>query len=161
MFTARDGKKFMHGQQGRKYDESLGVNDLPKVKTNDPTRPEPGNNNEEAEAQGAPGGEPWESDFRQHGQAHRTIITHDSTGHHVEAHHKDGHVHHSTHLDAFKAHEAARTLSGVNDDMGPQDTPQSRARNFEVGPKEDERLKRENQGFGIKLPEGSLPGMGA
>lgn len=156
MFTARDGRKFMHGQQGRKYDASL--EGLPKVQTNDP---KPANDNDEMEdAMGAPGGDAWDSDYRQHGQAHRVTITHDSTGHHVEAHHKDGHVHHSTHLDAFKAHQAAQSLAGVSDDMAPQDTPQSRARNFEVGPKEDERMKRENTGMGIKMPDGHLPGMG-
>jgi hypothetical protein len=148
-------------------DESEGeTHGLPKVSTSDPD-----NKNGHAEGspdhneamEQAPGGVPWESDLKTHGMAHDIHITHDSTGSHVRAEHKDGYVHESHHLDSARAHDAAKILGGVTPEMEPQETPNTRARDYPVGPKEESRMKRENKGMGIHVSseEGHIPGMGS
>jgi len=167
--TAKDGRKFMGTQRARRYDQAF--NGLPKVPTNDP--PNKGEvpdkdltENEKmgmADGESIPGGPTHESDYRVHGQAHKVTITHDSTGHRVEAEHRDGYTHKSTHLNAWQAWDAGKHLAGVTDDLAPQETPEARARAHPIGPKEDERIKRENKGMGIRVEakDDQIPGLGA
>ena len=204
--VAKDGRRFMGSQRGRKYDESLDdkgqpkgetkdgghmvkrhverdssqgpTSGLPKVPTSDPDRKGDGTPGGEHESQtsaagspdqvnppanpdgveSAPGGNTWDSDLREHGMAHEITTTFDSSGAHVKATHADGYVHESHHLDAVRASDAARVLAGVTPEMEPQETPQTRARNYPVGPKEESRMKKENQGMGINVGD-KIPGL--
>jgi hypothetical protein len=55
----------------------------------------------------------------EHGPAHKVVISHDeSTNQHtVVSHHKDGHMHKSSHDAAHKAHHEAKRLAAVKDEQ--------------------------------------------
>jgi len=160
--VASDGKRFMGTQRGKRYDESL--KQLPKVPTNDPPNKNAPPEGEEDDSpmkvgEGSePGGALHENDYKMHGQAHKVTITHDSTGHRVEAEHQDGYTHKSTHLTAGEAWTAGKHLAGITAEMEqPQEGPQ-RQRAHPTGEKEESRQKKENQGMGIHV-SGGIPGL--
>lgn len=61
------------------------------------------------------GGEEEHPAVKEHGKAHKVVVTHDEKAgrHTVQSHHSDGHVHTNVHEHAHKAHDEARELAAV------------------------------------------------
>ncbi len=126
-YTAKDGKTFPNAIQGRKYDESIGglkrdsLSDLAKAR----------------------GGPSHSDDLAQHGFVKKVSIIREGNGRHkVEAVHQDGFKHQSVHPEAYRAHDIARELLGI--EPPPALGTHSKARTQPRGPKEDERVAKED-----------------
>lgn len=119
MFKAKDGKEFGHPEQARLYDKSLDTKE------------------------NAPGGPSHLHDLREHGPVKKITIERTGNGRHeVRAVHQDGFRSQSVHPEAFRAHEIARELLGI--EPPPAIQTHSRARSQPTGPKEDERIRQED-----------------
>lgn len=118
-FVSRDGRRFASTQQLRKYEASQ--DELGK----------------------APGGTNWDAALRDHGNVRKIIIEREGNGRHrVTSTHADGFTATSVHPEAFRAHEVAKTLLGL-DEPPPAIKTQVRARQTETGPKEEKRQEAE------------------
>lgn len=118
-FAASDGKEFSHPMQREKYEKWLGE----KAK--------------------APGGLQHEQDSRLHGPATEVTIRREGLGRHVvTAKHVDGYTHQSVHPEAYRAHEVASSLLGI--EPPPAVGTLGRSRAHPTGPKEKERVDRED-----------------
>lgn len=127
IYTAKDGKRFNNNIQGRKYDESLGAL----------------HRNSLADLAGARGGLAHQDAVTQHGLARKVTIEREGNGRHrVTAVMADGHKHTDVHPEAFRAHDIARELLGI--EAPPAIQTHGRARSQPTGPKEDERVRKED-----------------
>lgn len=124
-YVAKDGRHFTHGQQGRKYDNYLA---------------EQGRD----AAENAPGGDFADAAMKEHGNVRRVVIEREGNGRHrVTVEHFDGHESTQVHPEAHLAHQVAAHFLGV-DNPPPAVQTHSRSRAYPIGPKEHERLKRED-----------------
>lgn len=129
-YVAKDGRRFGHPVQGRKYDESL---------ERDKSETERGKQDVES----APGGEMWEADLNAHGMVTKITIENEGPGRwRHTALHADGIESTSVHPEAYRAHQVAGHYMAL--EPPPAIATHSRARSFPVGPKEKERLDRED-----------------
>jgi hypothetical protein len=106
---AFDGSQHMGSQRANAYN----VSRQPKTEQPSPEPMQPEQTGAETESP--------EQTLETHGAAHTVNITHDSTGHNLESHHHDGHVHKSKHGSRKEAHDAGATVGGAN---GEQDESQ-------------------------------------
>lgn len=126
-YKAKDGRTFTHPMQGQAYDRGLAEegHDLTKE---------------------APGGPQHEDAIRHHGLANKIIIERGpEVGNgrtRLTAIHADGHKHTSVHPEAYRAHDLGRELLGI--EAPPALQTHSRARSQPRGPKEDERVAKED-----------------
>jgi hypothetical protein len=106
--TAKDGSRWTNASQARLADKSYEAKNsspTPKVATatNPVEQTEPQESTDSSEV------------VAQHGPAKEVLVKHSEGKHHVKSSHEDGHVHESDHETASKAHDAARTLSGADE----------------------------------------------
>jgi hypothetical protein len=88
----------------------------------------------------APGGTAHETAYRDHGPAKDVHITYEGPSRwHVWALHADGHIHESTHPEAYIAHHVGGTLVGADNPPLGQATHKN-AKNVAHGQKEDELI---------------------
>ena len=116
-YIATDGRKFMHHQLGRRYDDALAARG-------------------EQHAQNAPGGPFAQAAFKEHGHAQKVIIEREGLGRHrITVEHVDGAK--STHVapDAFRAQQMAGELLQV--EPMPSGAVHARSRQFPVGEREE------------------------
>lgn len=106
----------------------------------------------------APGEEPA-SITGAHGPAQEVHMTFGPEGTHVTTTHADGFTHESNHLDKERGFEHARVTSGLDNDA-PDMTDYHRERSAPTGPKDKERMDKENKGMkhGRSTQDGSIPG---
>lgn len=134
IYKARDGKEFHDTIRGRKYDAWLAKES-------------------ELDTKEAPGGPTHKADLEEHGFVKKITISREGNGRHrVEAVHQDGFHHNSVHPEAYRAHDIARDLLGI--EPPPALGTHSRSRTQPRGPKEDERIARED---GREVPEDQIP----
>lgn len=123
-YKAKDGKRFPTVTQGLKWDRSLAERGSDDVAN-------------------APGGTSWEHDLKTHGIARETRIIREGNGRHVlVAIHADGYRHQSVHPEAYRAHEIESRMLGI--EAPPAIQTHARARSQPVGPKEEERIAKED-----------------
>jgi hypothetical protein len=142
-YTSRDGRKFTNLSQARAADlrsvpvEGKKIGDgrqpvksfsqpeaprqptaIPPVKTfaDSPRHATAIDNSEPQDASS-------ESAVAEHGPAQEVTIRHSGDEHTVTSKHADGYRHQSVHASASEAHDAARTLSGSDEDEHPDDMP--------------------------------------
>lgn len=131
-YRAKDGKRFSNSIQGRRYDESL----APAASHATQGR---------ADFDKAPGGNQHEHFAKIHGPARRITIEAEGNGRHrVTVVHSDGERSTSVHPEGFRAFQVGQAAYGISDAPPAVQTHQ-RARAQPIGPKEDERLKHEDQ----------------
>lgn len=95
------------------------------------------------ESQKAPGGPSHKDSLDQHGFVKDVRIVREGNGRHrVTAIHQDGTKYTSVQPEAYRAHEIARELLGI--EPPPAVATHSRARSHPQGPKEDERIRKED-----------------
>lgn len=124
---ASDGKRFATVSQARRYEESIG--NLQRTSLSDLAK--------------ARGGPSHQDDLNQHGFVKKLSIERDGNGRHkVTAVHNDGFKHQSVHPEAYRAHDIARELLGI--EPPPALATHSRSRAQPRGPKEDERVAKED-----------------
>lgn len=124
MYTAKDGRSFSNDQRGRLYDRSLadkGADD----------------------AADAPGGYEWDHNIKQHGPVLETRIKFDGPGRwrHI-AIHADGARSESVHPERHRAHQVSGNYLEI--EPPPAISTHQRARSQPTGPKEEQRVARED-----------------
>lgn len=118
-YTAKDGKQFTHPMQGQVHDRWL------------------------RDSEKAPGGPTHKDALLQHGPVKKIVIEREGMGRHrVTATHQDGETHTSVHPEAYRAHEITRELLGI--EPPPAIQTHSRARAQPQGPKEEDRIRKED-----------------
>lgn len=132
LYKARDGRKFGNVIQGRKYDRSL---DEQRVQTQVDRGRE--------DIENAPGGPQHEHDLREHGIALESTVKYDGPGRwkHVAVH-SDGYKAESVHPEAYRAHEVQAKYLAI--EPPPAIQTHSKARSYPTGPKEAERIAKED-----------------
>lgn len=125
--TASDGKMFPSVSQARLYDEANGHLTRKSL----------------ADIEDAPGGPAHQDAIKHHGIAQKITIERVGNGRtRVESTHQDGFKHTSVHPETFRAHDIARELLGI--EPPPALQTHSRARSQPTGPKEEERVRKED-----------------
>lgn len=118
-YTARDGHKFPTAIQHAKYERWLDEQDK------------------------APGGPAHEEAFNKHGMARKVVIEREGNGRtRITSFHNDGHRFTQVHPETYRAHDMARELLGI--EPPPAVQTHGRARAHPTGPKEEERIRRED-----------------
>lgn len=131
--TKTPGKKFGSAFAGRRYDEAhnedglheLGKEESPEHEAKETPEFEAGEQEGKQEQhEEAPEGETHPV-AAEHGPAHKVVISHDESTnqHNVVSHHKDGHMHKSSHDAAHKAHHEAKRLANVKDEQDMEEKP--------------------------------------
>ncbi len=124
-FKASDGREFGNPAQARLYEKSLAERGMDDVKN-------------------APGGEEHEHNVKMHGIVKETTIKFDGPGRwRHTATHADGTKTTSVHPEAYRAHQVQAKYLGV-DQAPPAIETHNRSRSHPVGPKEIERIDRED-----------------
>lgn len=135
-YTAKDGHTFPSSIQLRKYEEAEGNLWRPSL-TDSMAR------KGAEEVSDAPGGPSQEEAVRQHGLAKKVTITREGNGRHrIEAQMADGSSYTSVHPEAYRAHDIAKDLLGI--EAPPAFQTAGRARSQPIGPKEEERIRWED-----------------
>ena len=135
MWTAKDGHRFPSRLQLRKYEEAEG--NLWRPSLTDTAR------RSAEDVADARGGAAHEDAVRQHGLAKKVTITREGMGRHrIEAELADGTRHTSVHPEAFRAHDIAKELLGI--EAPPAFQTSGRARSQPTGEKESDRIRRED-----------------
>jgi hypothetical protein len=125
MAYARDGKHFPSELQARKYDQSLAERG-------------------ESEFDNAPSGDPVKEGAK-HGAVRDAEYHFLGNGQHqVRVTHIDGHKWEQVHPEAFRAHDMITKAHGF-DEQPPAIKTHMRSRSQPVGPKENERLAKEDK----------------
>lgn len=126
MHTASDGHLFATMGQMRRYEESLGklhrnsLADLARAKEDS-----------------------HKGHVNEHGIATEVTIKREGNGRtRITSKHEDGFKHNSVHPETYRAHDVARDLLGIEPPPAVQTLGRSRA--HPTGPKEDERVRRED-----------------
>ena len=125
LYRAHNGKTFHHAMQGRRYDRSLAERSQEDVAH-------------------APGGPNHEHNIKLHGPVKQFSYSMEGMGRHrVVLRHADGFKSTSVHPEAFRAYQVAGQALGL-DQPPPAVHAHQRAHSQPIGPKEDERLRRED-----------------
>ena len=91
----------------------------------------------------APGGMQHQDALRHHGLAMEVTIKREGNGRtRITAKHQDGFKHEQVHPETYRAHDMARELLGIEPPPAVQTLGRSRAQ--PTGPKEDERVRKED-----------------
>ena len=126
-YTAADGKRFASSIAGRRYDESNGVLVRKSL----------------ADIEDAPGGASHQDSMAHHGLARKVVIEREGNGRtRIEWEHADGTKGQMVHPETFRAHEMGRELLGI--EAPPAVQTHGRSRSQPQGPKENERIKKED-----------------
>lgn len=121
-YIAQDGRRFMHHQLGRKYDNYLAQQGADAAKN-------------------APGGPFSEASIKQHGHVTGVTIEREGMGRHrITAHHVDGSETTQVVPDAFRAHAIAGDLLQI--EPMPSGAVHQRSRAVPVGEKEVAEQRR-------------------
>lgn len=124
-YIAADGRRFMHHQLGRRYDNYLAQQGADA-------------------AQNAPGGPFSSASIKQHGHVRSVTIEREGMGRHrITAHHIDGSDTTQVVPDAFRAHSLAGELLQV--EPMPSGQVHQRSRAVPVGPREAREQQRFDQ----------------
>ena len=124
-YKASDGREFGNPAQARLYEKSLADRGADDVAN-------------------APGGEQYEADVKAHGTVHEAHIKAEGNGRwRLTTTHADGAKSTSVHPQWFRAHELAGKYFDPDGKPAALETHQ-RARAHPAGPKEEERIARED-----------------
>lgn len=135
-WTSKDGHRFPSRSQQRLYEESEGNLWRPSLRDTATAQ-----KSADDVANAPRGGH--QGVTRAHGLAHKTTVEQDGNGRwRVTSWHRDGFSHTSVHPEYYRAKDVANELHGSEPPPGL--ATMGRARSQPTGPKEDERIRRED-----------------
>lgn|SRR5487761_2481048 len=130
-YIAKDGKRFPDSIRGRRYDNWLAEKDSTPQKSQE-------------DVKNAPGGPGHLQALKEHGLPREVRIINEGGGRHrVISIHQDGYRYESVHPEAFRAFQVAKELKGIEEPPALQ--THARSRSQPTGPKEKERIDKEDQ----------------